>query len=106
MFCTTTVVQLSIIKASLSSVVSTVDLISDGYGGEVNDLSQLDWRRSAAHHWHVVGEHAKAEKDEFVSVQSNVMLQCYLDPGNESSLALALSMASKRSRRRTNPTKY
>ena len=36
------------------------DLISDGYGGEVNYLSQLDGRRPTAHHWHVMSEHTKA----------------------------------------------
>ena len=38
------------------------DLISDGNGGKVNNLPQLDGGRSTAHHWHVVGEHAEAGK--------------------------------------------
>ena len=40
-----------------------IDLISDGDGGEVHNLSQLDGRRSTAHHWHVMGEYTKAVKN-------------------------------------------
>ena len=54
------------------SGVGMIDLISDGDGGEVYNLSQLDGWRSTAHHWHVMGEYTKAVKKYYWSLKDNV----------------------------------
>ena len=121
---------------SCHSLDSDLDLVGDSDWGKIDNLPQLDRRRAASYHWHVVGENTKAGGKSFLIPRLKRIIDPihhhlwwiwdikigsykakkkrrdwrwyshYLAPGRESRRARALSIAKRRSRRRTNPTRY
>ena len=51
---------------SCHSLESDLDLVGDSDWGKIDNLPQLDRRRAASYHWHVVGENTKAGGKSFL----------------------------------------
>ena len=54
---------------SCHSLESDLDLVGDSDWGKIDNLPQLDRRRAASYHWHVVGENTKAGGESFFNSQ-------------------------------------